>query len=558
MPPGSGATPRYVDALVAARALGSMARADRHLRVVLGGNANVDFLIPALRVRLAEEGVSADVATCDFGNWIAATFDPEPADAWVIWLSAMGASRGGTARPEIDVASIAAAVGRLAEHSIKVVVILPEPLPIEDDPFSPFVDWRAALLAELRATLPAAAVQLSIDHLIRRRGIDAWVASRYWEEAKIPCHPDSVTAVGTEVAVVLSRMLAPRVKAIALDLDDTIWGGLVGEVGPEGLELDPDGQGRAYLEMQRFLLDLSHRGIALGVVSKNDDSEARRPFHERPEMILSLDDLVSFEASWTSKHEAIVRLGSRLNVGIDSVCFLDDSPAEREEARHMLPALLVPELPAAPEKRVLHLVQSRLFLAPQVSAEDRGRVEFYRQSMVTAAADVGEYLAGLDMELRPARVDRESFDRVLSLLHKTNQFNLTLWRPSPSELTAFVQEDGSYAYAFRLTDRLGDAGIIAALLARVSGSTAVVEAWVMSCRVFGRGVEWAMAEHAANWLRQRAVTRVLLPHVEGPRNALLREIIPQLGATATTEDGGTVVFQADELVAPGHYVRIVS
>ena len=527
----SDALPRYVDAMLRARRLSDPAGDERpSLRIVLGGNANLDFLVPGLRVALAEEGFASEVTGSSYGNWITDTFDERPVDAWVVWLSAMGASAGGTVRGEVDVDAVATAVGRLTARGTRVIVIPPEPLLLEDDPFSPFLVWRRDLIERLTGSLPRAAVLLPVEHLVRRIGIDAWTATRYWEQAKAPCHPDGMTAVGADVASVLARLVRPRVKAIALDLDDTIWGGLVGEVGPGGLTLDPNGPGRAFLELQRLILDLTERGIAVGVVSKNDDAQARRPFTERTEMLLSLDTFVSFQASWGPKPEAIAKLAQQLNVGIDAICFLDDSPVEREAARQLLPGLIVPELPAAPEKRVPYLLRTRLFMAPVVSDEDRLRVAFYKRSTKPVPpGDLDGYLAGLDMVLEPIRVDGESFDRVLSLLHKTNQFNVTMWRPTPSELQALVDDDDAYAYAFRLRDRLGDAGIITALLARTDGDLGRVTAWVMSCRVFGRGVEWAVAEHLAAWLDERGLSRIEVPYVQGPRNGLVAEILPELG-----------------------------
>jgi FkbH-like protein len=384
----------------------------------------------------------------------------------------------------------------------------------------------------------------------------AWSAPRYWEQAKAPCHPDAATVVGVETAIVISRLFRPAVRAVVVDLDDTLWGGIVGEAGPEGLDLDPDGTGRAYLELQRLLLDLSARGIPIGVVSKNDESQARRPFVERPEMLLNLESFVRFDASWHPKFEAIGRFASQLNVGIDSVCFLDDSAKERDEARRMLPGLLVPELADAPSKRVEQLLRSRLFTAPVVSEEDRLRVDFFKRAQGPAPADLDEYLGGLDMHLAAVSIAQGNAERALSLLHKTNQFNLTLWRPAPTELDVLVVNPRSYAYTFRLRDRLGDAGIIAVLLASRHGSTARVEGWVMSCRVFGRGVEWAIADHFARWIHDTGVTRVEMPHAHGPRNSMVVEVLLSLGLLPEEPDDAVTAFSAVRLVPPHHHITV--
>ena len=439
----------------------------------------------------------------------------------------------------------------------RVVLIHPEALPAEDDPFSPFGTWRNNLVQQLQSAMPPAVVQMSVDHLIRRVGMASWSASRYWEQAKAPCHPDAATAVGSEVAAVIARLLRPAVRAVAVDLDDTLWGGLVGEVGPEGLDLDPDGTGRPFLELQRLLLDLSERGVPLAVVSKNEESEARRPFIERPEMLLRLDDFVRFDASWTPKYEAIAAIAAQLNIGIDAVCFLDDSPKERDEARRLLPGLIVPELPESPAKRVDHLLRSRLFTAPVVSDEDRLRVDYFRRAVDVAPGDLNGYLAGLDMVLEASPIGPANVDRGLSLLHKTNQFNLSLWRPAPGEFAEFVGRAENYAYAFRLRDRLGDAGVIAVLLVAVSPEGARFVGWVMSCRVFSRGLEWAMAEHLANWLQARGISPIEAPFTAGPRNALIGDVLAQIGLTPTRSGDGVTWFSSERLGSPGHHITIV-
>lgn len=528
------------------------------MHVTLAGNANFDFVSPGLRVALASEGIACTTRAATFGNWVTETFPgaAPPSDVWVVWVSSMGASRGMTERPDIDVAAIASAALRLVNSGSNVVLIHPEALPVEDDPFSPFVAWRQGLIDQLRLALPSSVIQLSVGHLLRRLGTERWAASRYWEQAKAPCHPDAATAVGVELSFVLARLMKPAVRAVAVDLDDTMWGGLVGEVGPAGLDLDPDGTGRPYLALQRLLVDLSERGIPLGVVSKNDEKEARRPFVERPEMILRLDDFVRFDASWSPKYEGIAAFARQLNVGVDSVCFLDDSPRERDEAKRMLPGLIVPDLPKSAGARVEHLVSSRYFLQPRVREEDRLRVEFFKRTAPLPEQDLSTYLAELEMELVAMPIGPSNIERAGSLLHKTNQFNATLWRPSAAELAAFVTDSRNYAFTFRLRDRVTDAGIIGVLLATVKESQAAIEALVLSCRVFGRGVEIAMANHLHSWLESRDVGSVETVFVEGPRNAMVRDALTAFGLRASNSDEGRTTYCGDFSCLPSHHLSI--
>lgn len=533
------------------------------IRLAIGGNSNVDHLAPALRVGLAAEGFGAEVRSTAYGNWVGDSYTaPEgaPDDVWLVWLSGLGATRGLTERSEMDVAGTAAAAQRLLARGAKVVVVLPEALPPEDDPFSPFVTWRRRLLDQLRAELPPAVVQLSVEHLQRRRGSAAWTATRYWEQAKLPAHPDAMTAVGFELAAVVARLMRPAVRAVVVDLDDTMWGGIVGEVGPEALELDPDGSGRPFIELQRLLLDVMDRGVPVAVVSKNDPDVARRPFVERPEMLLKLDSFVRFDASWNPKYQAIAAFAKQLNIGIDAVCFLDDSPKERDEAREMLPGLIVPELSESPARRVEQLLQSRVFLAPVVSEEDRLRVAFFKEAHAPAPADLDKYLANLGMTLEATRIDASNSDRALSLLHKTNQFNLSLWRPAPGEFAAFVADPVNYAYAFRLKDRVTDAGVISVLMARRDDRGVRIQGWVLSCRVFNRGVEWASAEHLSSWIERTGPATISAPFTIGPRNGLIPKVLLQIGLqpeAAMVGSAERITYTAPSISPPAHHITII-
>jgi FkbH-like protein len=432
------------------------------------------------------------------------------------------------------------------------------------DPFSDVARSLREARTQIEAALPERAVLAPVDGIVLRRGIDAWYAPRYWERTKAPAHPDAIAEVGVFLADVIARLHRPLVRGVVVDLDDTLWGGLVGEVGAAGLQLDPDGEGRAYLELQHYLLSLHDRGVAIGVVSKNDPDIARTPFHQRSEMTLRLDHLLSFDASWQPKAEGIARFASALNVAVDAVCFLDDSAIERDQARALLPGLIVPDLPDDPGLRVRHLVEQHLFLAPRVLESDRLRVEDLRTRLQDRGdhTDVGEYLRGLDMVLDTSPIDASSFDRALALLHKTNQFNLTLHRPSAGGLQDHITAPGGFSATYRLGDRLGDSGIIGVILAHVADRdvpTVIVDAWVLSCRAFQRGVEWAMAQHLAMWADAIGATAIEVPFVAGPRNAMVAGLPERLGLVPRDQqDAGesAKVWIGRRLEIPNHHLRI--
>jgi FkbH-like protein len=206
---------------------------------------------------------------------------------------------------------------------------------------------------------------------------------------------------------------------------------------------------------------------------------------------------------------------------------------------------------------VAHLIRSRLFLTPVISEEDRLRVAFFKRAAIPAPADLDEYLSSLEMTLDTARVDASNMDRTISLLHKTNQFNLTLWRPSPAELTDFVTDASNYAYTYRLKDSVGDAGIIAVLLAKVHADNVSLAGWVMSCRVFNRGVEWAIAEHFDAWVATQGTVLVNAPYCVGPRNALMADVLANIGLQEVGIKGDVKLFTADRLTTPNHHISII-
>lgn len=550
----------YADATRTARSLTLPADAPV-LDIRLGGSVNTDFLIPGLTVRLAQAGYASRISSVAHGGWIAEVLGGAEADVWVIWLATLGLTRGGTARPNVDSSSIGAALRRLDDSGSNVIVVLPEATPLEADPFSPFASWRRALHSSLRQVAPERTVLVDVDHIVRRRGASGWDAPRYWEQAKAAAHPDAVTEVAEHIGDIVARLLRPAVRGIVVDLDDTLWGGTVGEVGPSGLSLDPDGEGRPFLELQRWLVDLRDSGIALGVASKNDESVVRSAFDERPELLLRPSDFLTFDISWEPKHHAIERFASTLNVGIDAVCFLDDRPAERDEARTMLPGLIVPELPERPAERVSMLIGTGLFLTPRPDDTDVRRVADLiarrdDETLNAGTTDLEGYLAGLQMRLQCAPITSANFDRSLSLLHKTNQFNLTLWRPSPNELRTLTRDPDQLALCFRLQDRVGDAGIIAVTLAHIdrSGSdpVGIIDAWILSCRAFNRGVEWAIAERLERWRTEHEITAIRLPFVVGPRNGIAAEVPGRLGL----HDRGDGVFEGPRFGWPTHFITL--
>jgi len=498
--------------------------------IVLGGNANTDFLIPGLVSQLSEDGIVAHCSSTDFSSWEMETFTGFPdSDFWVVWLSSAGATTGGTTDFVLELDRVSEAIKRLKARGKDVVALLPEVSSAEFESTSIHCPERIRFLAACYERLSAEAILVPIDPIVASIGLDQWWSPKYWEVAKSPASPDAVDLVAREVGVIISRSLRPRIRGVIVDLDDTLWGGIVGEVGSEGLMLDPQSNGRPYLELQYFLKTLSRRGVMLAVASKNDPESAVRPFRERPEMILREDDFISIHASWHSKSESIKEILSQMNVGVESVCFLDDSAMERDEAKTRLPGLIVPELADNPSERVSQLRSSRLFVQPKIMTEDLLRSTYVRDNKIETHVGVDDYLKSLELRLVSKKIDLSNVDRCASLLQKTNQFNLTLWRPTKRELLDFLASSQTLGFCYRLVDRIGDAGITGVLLGRIDGDRLRIEAWVVSCRVFNRKFETAIITHVAQWASSHNLVTIEATYVVGPRNHRTKTVMTEIG-----------------------------
>jgi len=538
------------------------------ISIALGGSTATTVMEDAVVAALADEGFSTEVHHTPYMGWITEALAGGGPDVWVIWLASLGLTRGGTRLVDPDWDGLLAGVDALVRRRRRVIVILPEALPEEIDPLSPGAVWRRRVTRRADELLPESVIRLDLTALMVNRGLASWHDPRYWERAKMPASPDAASATGELVGRVVSRLYRPRVRAIAVDLDGTLWGGILGEVGPDGIELDPDGQGRAFLELQRYLKGLQQSGVPLGLVSKNDPELVREVFTRRSEMVLEIDDFVAVHASWGPKHVALADFAREVNVGMDTVCFLDDSPLERDEARSFLPQLIVPDLEEDPNRRVPALAASGLFLRPVVDETDRLRTQDLRARLneranlgsQAANGDKDAYLKSLEMRLEASRIGDENFDRALSLLHKTNQFNVSLWRPSAPELQATLADGAVRADVFRLVDRVADSGIISVLISRTEDTHVEVLAWVLSCRVFGRGVEWALASSLAQDARTTGTGIVRMAFREGPRNGRIPDMLSSMGLQAeevASSDGIQQTYFSGFPTVPTSHVTVV-
>jgi FkbH-like protein len=403
----------------------------------------------------------------------------------------------------------------------------------------------AACNESLRAVAEEEGVDmLALDRFAAHEGLAFWHDAGLWLHAKQEVHPRAAELYGEQAARVIAAGLGRSKKCLVLDLDNTLWGGVVGDDGVEGVVLGQgSAAGEAFVEFQRYAKQLSERGVLLAVCSKNDEANAREVFARHPEMVLKAADIAYFVANWSDKATNLRAIAERLNIGLDALVFVDDNPGERELVRRELPMVAVPEMPEDPAEFAGTIAAAGYFEALRLTEEDHARGKMYRAEAEraelleavggaepgSAGTDMEGYLRSLRMELTIAPVDEMSLVRATQLLNKTNQFNLTTVRHCEAEVRTMMREPGVIALQARLRDRFGDNGIIAVMILRVQGGAATVEEWVMSCRVLGRRVEEACLQSMVDACRARGVKRLTGIYRPTAKNAMVGGLYPRLG-----------------------------
>jgi FkbH-like protein len=364
---------------------------------------------------------------------------------------------------------------------------------------------------------------------------------RAWFESKQPCSSALLVELAREVAhLILSLKRAPK-KVLVLDLDNTLWGGVVADDGLDGIELgDTSPRGEAFKAFQKYIASLKQRGVLLAVCSKNDLAKAQEPFEKHPNMVLKLDDLVSFKANWEPKSENIRAMAPELNLGLDSFVFVDDNPAEIEIVRQFVPEVTTILLGPDPSDYVGQLADSRLFEPRNITAEDAERTSQYRsdaqrKALESSVTDMGAYLESLQMEAVISEFTPVDVPRLSQLINKSNQFNLTTRRRSEAEVSAVMNNKNFTGYSVRLKDRFGDHGLISIVIGEKSGGTMKVDTWLMSCRVLKRGVEEIVLNELARLAKLRGCSRIEGVYLPTPKNEMVRDFYGKMGFALLSE-----------------------
>jgi FkbH-like protein len=391
---------------------------------------------------------------------------------------------------------------------------------------------------------PAYVTLHDVEHLAAATGHEIWADQRFFHLAKIPCAPECQVDYAHSVASLISAQLGKAKKCLVLDLDNTLWGGIIGDDGVSGIRIGQGNpEGEAFLEFQQYALALRRRGVILAVCSKNDQRVAQEAFTKHSEMAIKLEDISCFVANWNDKAANLRHIAEQLNIGLDSMVFVDDNPAERAIVRQLLPEVAVPEIGADPADYIRAIKRHRYFQTLSLANEDLQRTEFYRAnaeraSLQSSAGDLKQFLQSLNMTGRFEPINPMSLERATQLVNKSNQFNLTTRRYSAAEILARTADPLWVTCTMSLIDQFGDNGLISVLMAQEVGDALAIDTWLMSCRVLKRGVERHLLNHIVAKAQQRGLKRIRGLYIPSPKNGMVAEHYKHLGFEEIHADSG--------------------
>jgi FkbH-like protein len=540
------------------------------LKIAILGSSTAEHLLPAIRVAALRRNLNLETYSGDYGMYHqelqdegSALFEFKP-DVILFAFHAthlFGVQQLSMERAEAEAVVTAAAeriasLWQLARKHFKGQILQQSVLPV----LRPLIGQNerrlpasgAHLVERLNQRLQQLADEHSVDTLdlaptIVEDGLRVWHDPMLWHRAKQEISPLAAPAYGDLVARLVAAQQGRSAKCLVLDLDNTLWGGVIGDDGLEGIRLGQGSAiGEAYVEFQTYVRDLGRRGVILAVCSKNDEEQAKLPFERHPDMVLKLQDIACFVANWSDKATNIRSIAEQLNIGIDSLVFADDNPFERNIVRRELPPVSVPELPEDPALYSQSIADAGYFEALQLTPEDfeRGgqyRANIARESVRASHTDLEGYLRSLDMELRWQPFDRVGMQRIVQLINKTNQFNLTTRRYTDAEVQAVMDTPGALTLQLRLVDQFGDNGIIGIVIGKPQNEVMNLDIWLMSCRVLGRQVEEATMNIVASESARVGAARLVGEYLPTKKNSMVREHYGKLGfkCLSTGDDGAT-------------------
>jgi FkbH-like protein len=523
----------------------------------IASNATTHFLVPALVATAARHGILLECMEGGFDQALQEACDPRSGinrarpDAVLIALDYRGLPlRLVPGDSAADQAAIAAALAHLEairlgfEANSGATCILQTLARPAESTFGSlefnvpgtmrhFVDGFNRQLAERLRGSPD--VLLDVAGVAETVGLAGWHDPTLWNIGKVPFTNMFLPIYAEAACRLIAALCGKSRRCLVLDLDNTLWGGVIGDDGLFGIVLGQgDPTGEAFLEVQRVALALRGRGVVLAVCSKNEDEMARAAFKSHPDMLLREDHVAVFQANWNDKATNLRAIAEVLSLGLESLVLLDDNPVERGLVRGILPEVAVPELPDDPALYARTLLAAGYFETVAFSEEDRSRADAYGANALRVALNPGT--GGVDNYLRSLEtvIDFRPFDatgrsRIAQLINKSNQFNLTTRRYSEAEVARLENDPNCFTLQVRLADSLGDSGMICAVICVRENQDWRIDTWLMSCRVLGRMVEHAVLQEIVRSAELQGICRLIGTYIPTERNKLVEEHYSRLG-----------------------------
>jgi FkbH-like protein len=533
----------------------------RPFRVALVGNRTLSFLAASLPAAALARGILLDVLETEFDSAAALAMGSDafdtggPVDATLLMLDEGAFAHAGALldqSAETQDAKRAEALlevltdGLRTRFSAPVIVttipLRPESAISSSDLATPgagvrFVD--ALNRAIIEGVEAGKWLVWNMAELASELGTQIWFDQIRHFEAKAPFAVELSALAADHLCRVVAAMTGKSGRALVLDLDNTLWGGVIGDDGVAEIRLgNGSAEGEAYLAVQRMALDLRARGVVLAVCSKNDDAIARAPFGEHPDMLLKLEHIAVFQCNWSDKASNLKAIAESLNLGLGSLVFVDDNPAERERVRQELPTVIVPELDCDPAYYPRTILASGAFEHLKLNTDDVGRAASYsrnadRIELRERLGNYEDYLRSLEMKMTISRFDAAGRARIAQLINKSNQFNLTTRRYNDVDVAAFEADKNALCWQVRLSDTFGDHGMIGVVIVkRESAQHWVIDSWLMSCRVLKRGVEQTLMNELVARARSEGVRSLEGIYVRTERNGLVAGFYEEMQFTA--------------------------
>jgi FkbH-like protein len=547
------------------------------LRLAMLGSSTLTHLHSAIRVGGMRRSIWIDIYESEYGQFLQELSNPGSGlyefrpnaillvlDAYHLTSGITSALTTSSAESALtDIKNSIVETWRLARRVFQCPIVhqtpLPLHLPLLGNNEHRLPGSKARLLEHLNHDLRAMAETegvelLAIDSRAAFDGINNWHDRALWHRSKQEITPLAAPIYGDLVARIFAAKQGRSYKCLVMDLDNTLWGGTIGDDGMEGIVLGQGSAlGEAFLAFQHYAAELAGRGIILAVCSKNDEANAIEPFDKHPEMALKRSDIACFVANWSDKATNLRRIARELNIGLDALVFIDDNPFERDLVRRELPMVAVPEVGDDPTDFPKAISDGGYFEGLMLTEEDRDRGKQYqskkaRDELLTSATDLESFLRALEMRLLWRRFDGVGLQRTVQLINKSNQFNLTTRRYTEEDVLAVMSDSTAFGLQFRLLDRYGDNGVIAIVIGRLRDKDDVyLDTWLMSCRVLGRQVELATLNVIAQEARRLGARRLIGEFIATTKNAMVRDHYDKLGFRRTPTDSPVGISSTMEI-----------